>query len=114
MQILLILGRGLALDTLAGRKIDYQTDPRETDVAYPAEQVRQIRELAHQRLRRLDRSDNSPTEAYVFKDDRFCGIRFRHGRFFAQWMLDDNLIEFFRENRLIDQIRLDASDLRAA
>ena len=83
-------------------------------MAYPAEQVRQIREMAHQRLRRLDRSDGSPAESYVFKNDRFCGIRFRQGLFFAQWMLADELIEFFREDQLIDQIRLDASVLRAA
>ena len=81
---------------------------------FPAEQLRQIRELAQHRLQRLNRGDYCPTESYVFENDRFCGIRFRHGPFHAQWMLNDELIEFFRENKLVDQVRLNSSARRAA
>lgn len=79
-----------------------------------ADQLRRIRNLAKHRLQELSGGDQLPTESYIFENDRFCGVRFRHGLFYAQWMLTDDLIKFFRESEVVDQLRLNDLVRRAA
>jgi hypothetical protein len=43
-------------------------------------------------------------QAFVVKEDHFCGIRFRAGAFRAEWLFDQTWIEIKRGDHVIEQM----------
>ncbi len=66
------------------------------------ELAREIRDLSHQAIGRVSRLEDRPRESFVFRDDHFCGMRYRLGLFHAEWMTDSIEIRVFRDNGLVD------------
>lgn len=74
-----------------------------------------ISELARKRLAQISRSQPTDcTESYLFEDDFFCGLRFYSGPFVARWLINEDVIRFFRESQPIGLIELNPDSAQAA
>lgn len=74
-----------------------------------------VRDAAFQRLTRFANSrDSEIKQAYLFRNDKFAGVRFRVGAFIASWFCGDLEISIHRGANLIDQFPLKSVQRKAA
>ena len=74
-----------------------------------------LRQLAVQKLGQLGKERIAVTECYLFKDDRFVGVRFESGSFCFLWNASQNYASVFRGELLIETVSLVAgSEVRRA
>ena len=73
--------------------------------------------MVRQRMSQLSRSANPVQETYLFRDQKFLGIRFQQGIYSASWTLDQTEIQVMRDSQqivLIDLSVLNLPNRRAA
>lgn len=79
------------------------------------EELLQISQSARRRLAQMSRTDiGECKDSFLFRDDIFCGMKFRIGPFWATWMAGEEVIRFFREMQAIGLIELQPGQAKAA
>ena len=79
--------------------------------------IDEVRAIVRQRMSQLSRSTNPVQETYLFRDQKFLGIRFQQGIYSASWTLDQTEIQVMRDSQqivLIDLSVLNLPNRRAA
>jgi hypothetical protein len=76
------------------------------------QQLDLVRKVAHRHLASFARSDaDFCKESYLFKDERFCGIKIVLGHFQARWEVGQVNVEFRRGNQHLQTVALNAESL---
>ena len=73
--------------------------------------IDEIRTIVRQRMSQLSRSTNPVQETYLFRDQKFLGIRFQQGIYSASWTLDQTEVQVMRDGQQIVLIDLSVSNL---
>jgi len=79
--------------------------------------IDEIRAMVYQRMSKLSRSTNPVQETYLFRDQKFLGIRFQQGIYSASWILGETEVQVMRDSQqivLIDLSVLNQSNRSAA
>ena len=79
--------------------------------------IDEVRAIVRQRMSQLSRSTNPVQETYLFRDQKFLGIRFQQGIYSASWTLDQTEVQVMRDSQqivLIDLSVLNLPNRRAA
>lgn len=64
-----------------------------------------VRTIAHSQLATFARLDTDAcTESYLFKDDRFCGIRIGLGSFQARWEVGQISVAILRGDNVLQTV----------
>lgn len=86
-------------------------------MAAKTRKIDEVRTMVRQRMSQLSRSTNPVQETYLFRDQKFLGIRFQQGIYSASWTLDQTEIQVMRDSQqivLIDLSVLNLPNRRAA
>ncbi len=76
------------------------------------QQLDLVRQVAHRQLANFARLDaDACKESYLFKDDRFCGIKIVLGNFQARWEVGQNSVAISRGNNVLQTVSLDGQSL---
>ena len=79
------------------------------------EKLARVRSLAQGRLAKFSRLEPADCkEAYLFKDDHFCGVRFSLGAFQADWRIGQTNLTVLRGTDPIDRIEIDPGERKRA
>lgn len=73
------------------------------------QQLDRVRKVAHSQLANFARLDaDACTESYLFKDERFCGIKIVLGSFQARWEVGQTTLAISRGNSVLQTVSLDS------
>ncbi|MGY8746948.1 MAG: hypothetical protein ACKVHR_02665 [Pirellulales bacterium] len=77
--------------------------------------ILRAREVTHPRLAQFSRqAPESCQEVYLFRGEKFCGVRFALGSFQADWDITESHISVFKGTLEIDRIDLIPDQSRRA
>lgn len=72
------------------------------------QQLDLVRKVAHSQLASFARLESDAcSESYLFKDDRFCGIKISLGSFQARWEVGQTTLAISRGDKLLQTVSLD-------
>lgn len=80
-------------------------------MAAKTRKIDEVRTMVRQRMSQLSRSTNPVQETYLFRDQKFLGIRFQQGIYSASWTLDQTEIQVMRDSQQIVLIDLSVLNL---
>lgn len=69
--------------------------------------VPEVRALVQQHLVGLVDGDLSPQQAYLFKENRFVGVRFRIGNHRGDWLFGEPTLKIFQQASLLPIVSFD-------
>ena len=79
------------------------------------EQILEVSRIAQTRLARMANVDAKTCQlSYLFRDQHFCGIRYRANQFTAIWQVNEPEIAFFRGQTPVGMVELASEQRRAA
>ena len=80
-------------------------------MAAKTRKIDEVRTMVRQHMSQLSRSTNPVQETYLFRDQKFLGIRFQQGIYSASWTLDQTEIQVMRDSQQIVLIDLSVLNL---
>ncbi|MDA7925791.1 hypothetical protein N9047_00775 [bacterium] len=79
------------------------------------QRILRAREMTHPRLARFAReAPENCQEVYLFRGEKFCGVRFALGSFQADWDITESQICVYKGTHEIDRIDLNPDQSRRA
>ena len=76
------------------------------------QQLDLVRKVAHRQLANFARLEaDACKESYLFKDDRFCGIKIVLGSFHARWEAGQQTVAISRGDKVLQTVPLDVDSL---
>jgi len=63
--------------------------------------IDEVRQLVRERISRLSRNLSLFRETYLFRDQKFNGVRFEQGPFTAVWKLDETEVRVLRDGQQV-------------
>jgi len=72
--------------------------------------IDEVRKLVRERVSRLSRNTSQFRETYLFRGQKFHGIRFEQGVFSAQWELEQTEVQVMRDDQQVLLIDVSAGN----